>query len=82
MNGEISTPIDSELNNDALITEIREIKKKFTLWLKNIKSFREDSNFFEKYQEYFLSSHHNTIFSQINYENQNIKQSEVVLHQI
>ena len=40
------------------------------------------ANFFEKYQDHFLSSHHNTIFSQINNENQNIKQSEVVLHQI
>ena len=27
MNREISTPIDSKLNNDALITEIREIRK-------------------------------------------------------
>ena len=27
MNREISTPVDSELNNDALITEIREIRK-------------------------------------------------------
>ena len=40
------------------------------------------ANFFEKYQDHFLSSHHNTIFSQINNENQNIKQSDVVLHQI
>ena len=43
MNREISTPVDSELNNDALITEIREIKKVVhTLVEKNIYSFSED----------------------------------------
>ena len=43
MNREISTPVDSELNNDALITEIREIRKEFhALVEKNINSFRED----------------------------------------
>ena len=53
------------------------------LWLKKISTPLERiANFFEKYQDHFLSSHRNTIFSQINNENQNINQSEVVLHQI
>ena len=50
MNREISTPVDSELNNDALITEIREIRKEVhTLVEKNI-------NFFKKYQDIYLFS--------------------------
>ena len=83
MNREISTPVDSELNNDALITEIREIRKEVHTLVEKISTPLERiANFFEKYQDHFLSSHHNTIFSQINNENQNIKQSDVVLHQI
>ena len=83
MNREISTPVDSELNNDALITEIREIRKEVHTLVEKISTPLERiANFFEKYQDHFLSSHHNTIFSQINNENQSIKQSEVVLHQI
>ena len=83
MNREISTPVDSELNNDALITEIREIRKEVHTLVEKISTPLERiANFFEKYQDHFLSSHHKTIFSQINNENQNIKQSEVVLHQI
>ena len=43
MNREISTPVDSELNNDALITEIWEIRKEaHTFAEKNINSLRED----------------------------------------
>ena len=83
MNREISTPVDSELNNDALITEIREIRKEVHTLVEKISTPLERiANFFEKYQDHFLSSHHNTIFSQINNKNQNINQSEVVLHQI
>ena len=83
MNREISTPVDSELNNDALITEIRKIRKEVhTLAEKISTPLERIAFFFEKYQDHFLSSHHNTIFSQINNENQNIKQREVVLHQI
>ena len=83
MNKEISTHVDSELNNDALITEIREIRKEVHTLVEKISTPLERiANFFEKYQDHFLSSHHNTIFSQINNENQNINQSEVVLHQI
>ena len=83
MNREISTPVESELNNNALITEIREIKKEAHTLVEKISTPLERiANFFENFQDHFLSSHHNTIFSQINNENQNIKQSEVVLHQI
>ena len=83
LNREISTPVDSELNNYALITEIREIRKEVHTLVEKISTPLERiANFFEKYQDHFLSSHHNTIFSQINNENQNINQSEVVLHQI
>ena len=83
MNREISTPVDSELNNDALITEIREIRKEVhTLVEKISTSLERIANFFEKYQDHILSSHHNIIFFQISNDNQNIKQSEVALHQI
>ena len=74
MNREISTPVDSELNHDALITEIREIRKEVHTLVEKISTPLERiANFFEEYQDHFLSSHHNTIFSQINNENQNIK---------
>ena len=83
MNREISTPVDSELNNDALITEIREIRKEVHTLVEKISAPLERIvNFFEKYQDHFLSSHHNTNISQINNENQNIKQSDIVLHKI
>ena len=83
MNREISTPVDSKLNNDALITEIREIRKEFHTLVEKISAPLERfANFFKKYQDHFLSSHHNTNFSQINNENQNIKQSDIVLHKI
>ena len=83
MNREISTPVDSELNNDALITEIREIRKEVhTLVEKILAPLERIANFFEKYQDHFLSFHHNTNFSQIYNENQNIKQSDIVLHKI
>ena len=50
MNREISTPVDSELNNDALITEIREIRKEVHTLVEKISTPLERiANFFEKY---------------------------------
>ena len=81
MNREISTSVDSELYNDTLITKIREIRKEVHTLVEKISSPLERiANLFEKYQDRFLSSHHNTNFFQINNENQNIKKNDIVLH--
>ena len=42
MNKEISTPVDSDLNNDALITEIREIRKEVCTLVEKISTPLED----------------------------------------
>ena len=71
-----SIHIDSEPNKDALLNEIREIRKEVHILAEKI------ANFFETYQNHFLSTSHNPNIDQISNKNQDLKQSEVVLHQI
>ena len=67
---------DSEPNKDALLNEIREIRKEVHILAEKI------TNLLETYQNHFLNISHNPNIDQISNKNQDLKQSEVVLHQI
>ena len=74
---------DSEPNKDALLNEIREIRKEVHILAEKIsKSIEKIAIFFETYQNHFLSTSNNPNIDQISNKNQDLKQSEVVLHQI
>ena len=74
---------DSEPNKDALLNEIREIRKEVHILAEKIsKPIEKIAKFFETYQNHFLSTSHNPNIDQISNKNQDLKQSEVVLHKI
>ena len=60
---------DSEPNKDALLNKIREIRKEVHILAeKNSKPIEKIANFFETYQNHFLSTSHNPNIDQIQLE--------------